>query len=193
MGRMAWRMEAISGSIAPVLLTASLSANVYLGWRLRTNAPHRTLAPHELALGTHLPIIRGADARGLPLTIDWSDPRPTVLYVFTPKCPWCKRNLDAIKALIAARQDKYRFIGITLSEAGLEEYLSSSRLGLPVCKKVDSEVARTLGLNATPETILVSPSGTVMRVWKGAFLRRTRSDIEQTFGVRLPVVEVHPG
>lgn len=41
-----------------------------------------------------------------------SDSRPTVLYVFSPTCVWCEKNLENIRVLTTQKSEDFRFIGV---------------------------------------------------------------------------------
>src|SRR5258708_38181114 len=75
-----------------VLLAASLGFNAFLGrewWRARKSAP----ASPDVLLGEAVAPLRVKTLDGKPETIAYAtQSQPTVLYVFTPSCPWCRRN-----------------------------------------------------------------------------------------------------
>jgi hypothetical protein len=39
--------------------------------------------------------------------------RPTLLYVFSPKCHWCELNRPGIEALARSNAGRYRMIGLS--------------------------------------------------------------------------------
>jgi hypothetical protein len=120
-------------------------------------------------------------------TVSYSDiGLPTVIYVFSPDCAWCERNLPNIRAL-SARKDSFRFIGISLAEGRLKEYLEARKLEFPVYTNILPDTMLALGLGATPQTIVVSPNGKVLKNWVGAYIGQVRSEVESYFGVALPV------
>jgi hypothetical protein len=49
-----------------------------------------------------IPVI---DALGSRTEIRFDSDRPTVLYVLSPRCGWCSRNEDNIRALALAKRD----------------------------------------------------------------------------------------
>jgi hypothetical protein len=44
----------------------------------------------------------------------------------------------------------------------------------------------TYQFKSTPMTAVITPTGTVERVWRGAYVGKTRSETEEYFGVVLP-------
>lgn len=117
--------------------------------------------------GMRLPPITAQDITGQNITIRFDEiERPTLLYVFSPSCGWCKKNEDNIKALASQTGNTIRIIGISLSPDGLDEYVANRFPPVKVIKP-DVRTITAYKLSGTPETILVSSEGVVLRVWKG--------------------------
>jgi peroxiredoxin len=168
-----------------LLLIASLSLNVYLGWKVKRGNVAAN-APVKVAPGTRVEPIRASSLDGKSQTISYQDTdKPTVLYVLSPNCPWCDRNRENI-AKLTEMGDRFRFIGLSLTEAGLKEYIERQQLKFPVYTHVAAEAMTSLGLGATPQTIVISPEGRVLKNWSGAYSERTLSEIEEYFQTRLP-------
>ena len=49
-----------------------------------------------------------------------------------------------------------------------------------------AKTLQSLGLGSTPQTIVVSPEGKVLKVWTGAYDDKLKSEIEDYFGTQLP-------
>lgn len=114
-----------------------------------------------------MPPITAQDITGQNITIRFDEiERPTLLYVFSPSCGWCKKNEDNIKALASQTGNTIRIIGISLSPDGLDEYVANRFPPVKVIKP-DVRTITAYKLSGTPETILVSSEGVVLRVWKG--------------------------
>ena len=169
------------------LLVGSLVFNLGLGWELwRVNA-RRAGVPFQLQAGTVVEPIRALRIDGVSETIDYgASTVPTILYVFTPPCNWCERNVPSIRALGELAAPRFRFVGISLSSEGLAEYMRKNPLPFSVYSGLSEETRRKYGLGATPMTILIDREGRVRRVWRGAFSGKTRSEIETYFSVKLP-------
>jgi hypothetical protein len=118
--------------------------------------------------------------------------RPTVLYIFTPPCTWCARNVDNLKTLVDKEGGYYRFIGLALSEQALPEYVAKNDLKLPVYSGLSPETLKAYRLGGTPQTIVISPEGKVLEDWSGAYVGDQKSQIEAFFHVSLPGLREMP-
>ena len=72
----------------------------------------------------------------------------------------------------------------------MAENLREHPLGFPVYTKLAADVTWNYKLGGTPQTILVSPQGKVLRNWSGAFAGRQRDELQRYFPVRLPEIEI---
>ena len=177
-----------------LLLSLSLSGNVAIGaaFLRLANSPTTSTAsgpnvPAGPATGTRLPLLQAKDLSGKPVSIAFdSDSRPTVLYVFTPTCIWCKKNLQNLKSIVAKNQDRFKFIGLSLSPDGVDAYLKDTGLDFPVYTGPAPEIVRSFGLGATPSTFVLSTTGVLQRHWTGAYAGATIPEVEDFFGVKLP-------
>jgi peroxiredoxin len=143
-----------------------------------------------LRAGTRVPTefrARGRDGLETSIRFD-STALPTVLYVFRPTCPWCRRNKDAINALARQTAGRYRILGISLSNDGLAKFAEEHHFQFPVYSDIPPSVVDAMKLGTTPETIVVSPSATVLKDWTGAYAGEQKLLAEDFFSVRLPQV-----
>jgi hypothetical protein len=70
--------------------------------------------------GSWVPPIEVMDQDGHKVSILYSEEAsPTILYLFSPECDWCTRNLESVKALEKQTARQYRFIGLSLSGRNL--------------------------------------------------------------------------
>lgn len=172
--------------ILGICLTTSVVLNILLAGRLSELRPRQGLFS-ELHVGATVPPITGTTADGQQTTIVYEGTgRPTILYVFRPQCIWCARNINNVRALVATKGDEDRFIGLSLSEDGLTTYLASHQLTIPVVTHLSLETIKAYSLGATPQTIVVSPHGQVVRNWPGAWTGKQKADVEGVFHVTLP-------
>jgi thioredoxin-related protein len=172
------------------ILGFSLALNVFLGWKIQSlNSYIQSKSRHSKILaGTTVSEITALGLDGESKLIAWNvAEQPTVLYVFSPTCVWCDRNLNNVKALKNGIGQSHRFIGISLSDSGLSEYLRSHQLDFPVYKQPSKEAIKQLDLGGTPQTIVISSQGKVLKNWVGAY-GSTKPEIETYFGVQLPGV-----
>jgi hypothetical protein len=68
--------------------------------------------------------------------------------------------------------------------------MDSNHFTFPVYANPTPETVRALGLGSTPQTILISPEGEVLKSWAGAYVGRVRPEVEVFFGVNLPGLSV---
>lgn len=170
------------------LLIVSAVTNVLLVYKVRQLRGVITALKDEdvIQAGVHLPPLTAQDLAGQITTVRFDDTdRATLLYVFTPSCGWCKKNEDNIKALTTQTGNKVRFVGLSLSQEGLKEYVAQ-KLPSAMVVTPDARTVTAYKLTGTPETILVSPAGIVLRVWKGAYADSSKREVEEYFQVKLP-------
>jgi peroxiredoxin len=144
----------------------------------------------SLLAGTSLPPIAAKGLDGQPATISYRpDELPTILYVFTPTCGWCTKNLQNIKALAERTKGKYRVIGLSLSSDKLQDYVTRSDLTFPVYSDLSPGVTIKYRMGGTPQTIVISNEGKLVKEWKGAYMGNTKQEIETQFGLELPGIK----
>lgn len=163
-----------------VLLAVSLTANVFLYRHYRPTMP---LMP-ESSVGQQVPEFVDTSLGGGTVPVRFN--KPVVLYVFSPSCVWCDRNLDNARRLESHVAGKYQFVAVALESKNLREYVAKNGLEWTIVANISPEVQKAYGMAGTPQTILIDSGGTVRHVWSGAFLGASASEIEQVFGVKLP-------
>lgn len=175
---------ALDSWLVVALLAASLALNVFLALPYHRS---RAASSPDMAVGQKVPILKVREIGGANAIIDWaSDARPTFVYIFSPSCVWCNRNLQNIKALSETRGAAYRFIGLSISDSGLKKYVEENELKFPVFTSPADVRGREVKLHATPQTIVISPDGRVQEAWLGAYTGRVQAEIERKLGVSLP-------
>src|SRR5262245_27091858 len=94
----------------------------------------------RLAEGATVPTINAKDPDGNDVTLSYTPGQlPTLLYVFSPQCKWCERNLGNLKALAKATNGSYRFATLTLSEDHLREYMVDKDFRFPVYTRLSPD------------------------------------------------------
>jgi peroxiredoxin len=170
-----------------VLLVASLGFNAFLGreyWRHAHKSSFASLP--DLGLGETVPPLQVKTLDGRSETIAYTvQPQPTVVYVFTPSCPWCRKNVNNIKHLTATKASTFRFVGISLDPKGLEAYLAQHNLKFPVYVDPTPESRLAYHLGNVPHTLVISQDSTVLKTWRGAYID-SRAEVEEFFKVTLP-------
>lgn len=115
--------------------------------------------------------------------------QPTVLYVFTPQCHWCSENLENLKTLAKETNGKYRLIGLSLNRDGLEDYLQKNKLDFLIYTDIPSGVEAAYKFGGTPQTLVISPEGKVIKNWVGVYTGDVASEVESYFKVNLPRIK----
>jgi peroxiredoxin len=172
-----------------VALMVSVTLNVLLAHKVRTlnNVQSARVVERLLKVGATVPPIAVQRLDGQQAVISYqSVNQPTVLYIFTPPCSWCARNMDNLKTLLNKERGQYRFIGLSLSQEALQEYVAKNDLKLPVYSGLSPETLKTYKLGSTPQTLVISPEGKVLQDWAGAYVGDQKSQIEAFFHVSLP-------
>lgn len=185
LARRLWSVEAF----LTALLVCSVALNVYLTFKVKRyeNVVSSLKGEGSLAVGSSVPSIEAKDLDGRTATLAFNgEGAPTVLYVFRPECGWCERNSQSVNALAAQAGDKYRFVGLSLSSKELKEYAARHGIKFPVYTDLPFSVTSAYKLSGTPQTIIVSPDGRVVRNWMGAYTGEFQHEVESFFGVSLP-------
>jgi hypothetical protein len=171
-----------------VALVLSMAVNVGLVRRIRI-VEHANIvlkSQHELAKGDHIGPISVVVADGTLSNIRFDDAAiPTLIYVLTPTCIFCKHNLPNMKALINQAQGKYRIVLVSLVREGIEEYRRTHEISVPI-STISQQSSRDLQIGGTPSTLLVSRTGELLAEWVGAFNSDQKRQIEGQLSVSLP-------
>jgi peroxiredoxin len=179
-------------SILIVLLIFSVGLNVLLARKVRdvtevSRLLRLKLNSPVLVPGAKAPEFSAFELDGHKTYLTYADVNvPTVLYVFTPDCHWCARNLENIQSLVHAADGRFRFFGVSLTDKNLATYLTQNKLPFHVYQAPSDEVRIAYGFSSTPSTIVVSPSGSVLQYWKGAYSEDVATEVESYFKVKLP-------
>lgn len=175
--------------LAGALFVGSLALNVSLALQLRETA-RAGARTGGLQRDDVLPSLQLARPEGAMTTVTFE--RPTLLYVFSPTCEWCKRDHANITALQQSVQARYDFVALTLNDRGLKTYLEERPypgvVGVARPPGVPDELARNLG--ATPQLVVVDRGGRVQQVWMGALFDARQREAELFFGVSLPGLRI---
>lgn len=168
------------------VLVLSLGLNVYLARKARFGGTRAPLIP-AIKVNTVLPSpLQLLDATGKATQLVFDGSRPTVIYVLSPACGWCRKNEANIKALVARGGSRFRFVGLSTTPTGLKDYIAKGHAPFPVYSVQSPQQAANLGLAVTPETIVVGPSAKVEKAWMGAYMGDNEKQVEQFFDAKLP-------
>ncbi len=180
------------GSVSPSLLTGllvlSLGFNVVMARRVRSlvaRLEHST----SLKTGDSAPSIPLVDLEGRSTRLAYDVGRSTILYYFSSDCPWSRRNSSNIAVLAANTRQNYRFISYTSAAERYKRNQPAYTAPMPVltdCPDGPQLLRREYKLLGTPQTLVISNDGHVIRNWQGAYSGKLKSEIERFFGVQLP-------
>jgi peroxiredoxin len=170
-----------------VLLASSVVINILLASDVSSlrRAIEALKAEGRLQVGAAVPAIEGRSVDGAQELLNYNVSIPTVLYVFTPQCLWCKKNLANLHALIDNSGSRYRVVGVSLTREGLRDYLNKEHLQFPVYTDIADSVKAVYHLGTTPTTIVISPQARVLRIWYGAYEDGIRTEMEAYLNVHL--------
>lgn len=172
-----------------LFLVCSVITNVLLARKveLLKDAIMQLKSEGRLQLGSQLPPFEARTLEGIAQVVDFKSTKiPTVLYVFTPQCGWCKKNLENLRVLIDKSGARYKIIGVSLTREDLKEYMEREHLAFPVYTDLTDATKSIYRLGGTPETIVVSTEGKVLKVWLGAYTNDLREEIQGYLGLQLP-------
>lgn len=179
-------------SCLAILLLASAAINVLLAREITG----LTAVIHQLKLegraawqpqtGQAVPPIEAQRMDGTQIKLDsiFVGDKATVVYVFSPSCKWCNRNLENIRALAEGVKEKFQFVGLSVTDSGLQEYVARSGLAFQVYIMMPSNEGYLS--RGTPRTLVVSRGGKVAATWFGAYGGDLRKKVEEYFQVSLP-------
>lgn len=179
-------------TVAIILLIGSTVLNVLLSQKIRylTNTLREIESQGRLEEGEAAPSFEVKDLTGKSIVLSYSDsPLPTVLYVFTPQCRWCTENLANIKTLANETRGKYRLIGLSLNKDELNSYVEKNKFDFPIYTEISSAVESAYKFGSTPQTLVISPEGKVIKNWVGVYTGEVASEVESYFKVSLPGAE----
>jgi hypothetical protein len=116
-------------TVLMILFALSLSLNVWLGAVVRSNRlPVHSLTPAtrmvEAATGGQSRFSSVRDLDGHPFSLSSSHNR--LIYIFSPTCKWCEKNLVSIQNLASQIAPKYDIVGIVQRPDQMTKYLASS-------------------------------------------------------------------
>jgi hypothetical protein len=116
------------------------------------------------------------------VTLDLSGTRPTLLYVFSPTCHWCERNLANIAAIVKNRRD-VRVVGVNIGPP--LDAASAKKQPFDEIIQPGSATIRAYRFTGTPSTLLVT-QGTITQSWSGAYAGPLADDVSKALAVTLP-------
>ena len=175
--------------VVAILLVFSLGINLLLTRRVSALKDQVKTIRSELRLneGDKVLPITAKDPQGNTAVFDYrTNKLPTVVFVISPTCGWCTKNIMNMRALVEKASDRFQFVGFSHSSTNLHDYVTQNKLNFPMYTDLPLNPTSNYKLGGTPQTFVVSPEGRVMKVWNGAFSGNLQADVEIYFGVSLP-------
>lgn len=146
-----------------------------------------TLTQMRPAIGEVVPPIEVLTMKGDKHLISYREIKlPTVLYIFSPNCGFCKDNAENIKHLHEQANARYRFLGISIEADNLDKALLNYGIAFPVYTQPSKNSLRVYKFSSTPQTIVISSDGEVIKNWIGDYsYSNTKKEIEIFLDVKL--------
>ena len=170
-----------------VLILAAVVANV-LWWRVvaaRTPSA-RALAEEQSLVGSEAKPIVGRMASGAWTTLDFRSTKTNaILYVVSPECVWCDRNMENARALAAAVEHRYKMVGIVTSNVDASKYARDHGLDFEFVSQISADTKSSYHMAGTPQTIVIR-DGRVVANWVGAYAQSRQKEVERFLNVSLP-------
>lgn len=181
-----------SSRLVVLLAACSVAVNVMQSRRIAAleGAIRALKSERSLRPGIAMPALTAFNLKGQLEVIPMAGrEKPTIVYVFAPECKWCSRNASNVGALYRAVAGRYEMIGVSLSsgnDRNLTTSMAVNGIEFPVYVRPIPSLIDAYGLGGTPQTIVVSPQGTVVKTWIGAYDGRVAREVEAFFGLQLP-------
>lgn len=176
------------------LLICSIAVNVLLARKIDNLRYTITSLKEEgnLQPGETVPTLsaKGLDGTDISFTYENSQ-LPSIIYVLGPGCSWCEKNQKNAEVLANKVVNKYRFIAISLNSNGLKEYVNSHQIPFAVYTDLPQDIKSKYKFGGTPQTVVVSSEGRVLKNWRGAYTDDLKTEIESFFSISLPGITIN--
>jgi len=166
------------------LLAGSLGLNLYLGLELRHRPGLASPPGRGLQRGEVVEALEMRDKGGTIRVFNFRG-EPTVLYLFRPACPWCKRNLPAVNTLEESVRGRFRFVSVSLDDSGVTEVFQDESARGSTYTLAPKAAAFAKRVPVVPMTVALSKDGVVLETWAGAYAGDVKKSIETYFGTKL--------
>jgi peroxiredoxin len=136
---------------------------------------YQTLRPNET-----VPAFTARDLGGRTQSIAYSAGEPhRLLLWFSASCPSCEDNLIFWEELYTSLQSEgIAILGICTDDpSAAQQLVSDYDLHYPVLVPKRQSIVDAYRTNAVPQTILISPTGTVLGIWPGPLRENQKDDI----------------
>jgi peroxiredoxin len=136
-----------------------------------------------LEQGQPVPAVMATDLDGAAVEVRYGEGEPTTLLIWlSPSCHVCEENSAFWNDIYSGYQSKdIRFLA--LCDAPTEEaktYAAAHSLIFPVVSITDDRLIDAYNGRVMPQTAIISPQGTIERVWPGALEKSRQDEITAT-------------
>lgn len=154
------RAELIFGTlkvfVVSILITSIFTTIGFIFWQTDLKYSQPTPVPVN-----YMPPSQGEAVRleGIPLQKD----KPTLLHFFNPACPCSKFNFDHFRSLAIRYAEDVTFV-VVLQDLEKEEAIAAFEdygMNVPALYDQDGQLAKTCGVYATPQAVLLDGTGKI--------------------------------
>ena len=110
-----------------------------------------------------------------------------ILYAFSPTCVWSHRNYPNAVSLSKKLGTQADFVAVSLidNQTLLETYVVEHRCPFSVLFGVTPTLKKDLRMGITPQLLVLSSTGELLKVWSGTFVDKNREEIEAFLHVKI--------
>jgi thiol-disulfide isomerase/thioredoxin len=139
----------------------------------------------EVAHGTQMPDLKGFDAAGKPLDVQYGkDSRKVLVLVYSPVCGFCEQNWPKWDQLISGLdRGAVRLVAVDVTATTKQPFIVQHKMAdLPVFVQIDPRDTLDYRFHLTPQTILLDRDGKVEKEWTGVLNDSSVSELKQLIG-----------
>lgn len=142
--------------------------------------------PPVLPVGKSVGPVEATTLDGRPVTLATTSRVGRLYYVYSASCGWCVKNAENMRVVIdAARARGFEVYALALSATDAATFLESHRTRADILLPT-AATREGYHLGGTPQTLLISADGKVLKNWRGAFVGKTAEEVESYFQITLP-------
>jgi hypothetical protein len=177
-----------SRGVVLALMLASAAINIALSLECaRLRETLRDVQSHRSVPKAKLTSFTAKSIDGRPTGFTFPREKMVLLYAFSPTCVWSRRNHPYAVSLSKKLGMRADFAAVSLSNdrSLLEAYIAEHPCPFPTLIGVSSALKRDLNMGVTPQLLVLSPAGELVKVWSGAFVDKNREEIEAFLHVKI--------
>lgn len=128
-----------------------------------------------------MPNLEGRDSSYAPVSLSLRNTsRPTIVFVFSPTCHYCKDNWSNWDSLLAKRaNNEWRAVFLNVGTHSSEGFRQTHALGDDLIEDVTKKTIDDYRVFYTPETLVLSRDGKIRRSWTGTLREQDMADLLQ--------------